>query len=399
MSIDILRGLTILTMLFVNDVAGVVGTPAWMLHAAPPDADGMTFVDVVFPAFLFIVGMAIPFAFGRRLERGAAPGALWGHILVRTASLLLIGVFMVNSESYDANAWLPKPVWALVMYAGVILVWNRPPPERTGPLGRRGMQALGAALLGVAALTYQGFGMEELVELRPHWWGILGLIGWAYLIACLAYWPLRRSTAGVLGVSALLYLLYFADAGGLFDGFRIPWIGIGGMWGTHAAVTVSGVVLGMALRPGTGSTAPAARIRWALVYAAGLAAAAVMLHAFADLHPAFFYNKIAATPAWGLASAAITAASWALVYWIVDVRRWTRWTPAVAPAGQNALFAFILAPIVYALFTLLARALGFDVYSWLGSSFAVGFWRAVVFAFAMTWLAGWLRTVGVRLRL
>ncbi len=48
-SIDALRGITILVMLFVNDVAGVRGTPAWMKHVSLPDADGMTFVDVVFP--------------------------------------------------------------------------------------------------------------------------------------------------------------------------------------------------------------------------------------------------------------------------------------------------------------------------------------------------------------
>ena len=69
-SLDALRGFTILVMIFVNDVAGVSGAPAWMKHIDPPDADGMTFVDVVFPAFLFIVGMSIPMALERRFERG-----------------------------------------------------------------------------------------------------------------------------------------------------------------------------------------------------------------------------------------------------------------------------------------------------------------------------------------
>ncbi len=66
-SIDILRGLTILVMIFVNDIAGVIGLPSWLKHIQPPDADGMTFVDVVFPAFLFIVGMSIPQSLGKRL--------------------------------------------------------------------------------------------------------------------------------------------------------------------------------------------------------------------------------------------------------------------------------------------------------------------------------------------
>src|SRR5437867_2108929 len=72
-SVDVLRGLTILVMMFVNDLHSVKGAPVWMKHIHPSDSDGMTFVDVVFPAFLFIVGMSIPFAIGRRLERGERP--------------------------------------------------------------------------------------------------------------------------------------------------------------------------------------------------------------------------------------------------------------------------------------------------------------------------------------
>ena len=45
-SIDTFRGITILVMIFVNDVAGVSGIPAWMKHM-PADADAMTFVDIV----------------------------------------------------------------------------------------------------------------------------------------------------------------------------------------------------------------------------------------------------------------------------------------------------------------------------------------------------------------
>ena len=50
-SIDVIRGLTILVMIFVNDIGNVPGTPKWMKHM-PTRSDGMTFVDLVFPAFL-----------------------------------------------------------------------------------------------------------------------------------------------------------------------------------------------------------------------------------------------------------------------------------------------------------------------------------------------------------
>ena len=63
-SVDALRGLTILLMIFVNDLGP--HAPSWMHHIQPPNADGMTLADVVFPAFLFIVGISIPLAIERR---------------------------------------------------------------------------------------------------------------------------------------------------------------------------------------------------------------------------------------------------------------------------------------------------------------------------------------------
>ena len=59
LSIDAFRGITIFVMVFVNDLAGTPGIPAWMGHM-PANADAMSFVDVVFPAFLFIAGMSVP---------------------------------------------------------------------------------------------------------------------------------------------------------------------------------------------------------------------------------------------------------------------------------------------------------------------------------------------------
>ena len=71
LSIDISRGLTMLVMIFVNDLASVKGLPWWTYHM-PPGVNGMTHVGVVFPAFLFIVGMAIPLSVQRRLEKNGS---------------------------------------------------------------------------------------------------------------------------------------------------------------------------------------------------------------------------------------------------------------------------------------------------------------------------------------
>src|SRR5712671_1829901 len=87
-SVDALRGLTILLMVFVNDLGR--GAPAWMLHIQPSNADGMTLADVVFPVFLFLVGVSIPLAFERARAAGKSTVAQLGHVLMRTATLLLM---------------------------------------------------------------------------------------------------------------------------------------------------------------------------------------------------------------------------------------------------------------------------------------------------------------------
>ena len=74
-SIDAFRGITILAMIFVNELAGIRDIPAWMKHMRAR-ADAMSFVDIVFPAFLFIAGMSIPFTFAYSNRRSWVPLSL-----------------------------------------------------------------------------------------------------------------------------------------------------------------------------------------------------------------------------------------------------------------------------------------------------------------------------------
>lgn len=81
-------------MIFVNDLASAGKVvPDWMMHyeLRHPDANGLTFVDLVFPAFLFIVGMAIPFALESRLSKGESLAKVALQVMTRTLSLLLLG--------------------------------------------------------------------------------------------------------------------------------------------------------------------------------------------------------------------------------------------------------------------------------------------------------------------
>src|SRR5258706_9069205 len=86
-------------------------------------ASGMAFVDVVFPAFLFIVGMSIPFALGSRIRKGIAVWKIVVDIVLRTLCLLLLGVFMVNEPSGSKSMGWPDGLWSTLMYIFAILAF------------------------------------------------------------------------------------------------------------------------------------------------------------------------------------------------------------------------------------------------------------------------------------
>ncbi len=391
-SLDALRGFTILVMIFVNDVAGVSGAPAWMKHVQPANADGMTFVDLVFPAFLFIVGMSIPFALERRLEKAASPMSVWIHVGLRTLSLLIIGVFMVNTEQISDAGVMHRSLWTLLMYAGVILVWLTPPAswsvsERTLTAMRMG----GVAMLLALAVIYRGPDAPGVIELRPYWWGILGIIGWSYLAASAVYLLARRNTTALLGAMGLLYCVAVADASGYFTGLLTQWINPGSI-GAHGGLTVSGVVVGVMLLPGSRLKTHGERVKWTILYGLGLAAAAHLLHAAADIHQIFIINKIYATLPFCLWSAAITAWIWVGFYWLLDVLNQRNWTYVLEHSGQNALLAYIMAPIFYSGLAFAVFILGTsNPYAELGSAFIPGLMRAIIFSIAVVWFAAFLR--------
>ncbi|MBA5687611.1 DUF5009 domain-containing protein [Rugamonas apoptosis] len=335
LALDAFRGVTILLMIFVNALAGVRGVPAWLEHA-PLGMDGMTVADVVFPAFLFIVGMSIPIATARRLAVGDTSWQLAQHIVGRTAGLLVLGVFMVNAESgfNEAVMGMSIHVWSLLFYGSALLVWHGQTFRRPGT--GVALRVSGAIALLVLAMLYRG-GTDGAQRLAPQWWGILGLIGWAYLIASTLHLLSRDRTMALAGAAAGCIGFYCAAQTGAFGL-------LAGQSGNaiHAAIVLCGVLMTrIFLAPGLPDIPQ--RYRHALLFAAVLLASGYVLR------PYFPISKIAATPSWALYSAAICVASFGVLYWLVDLRRIQRWTTLLRPAAANPLLTYIVPYIVYAL--------------------------------------------------
>src|SRR5665647_325194 len=94
-SIDVFRAVTMLLMIFVNDFWSLKGIPEWLEHARA-DQDFLGFSDIIFPCFLFIVGMAIPYAIRNRIDKGDSHIRILLHIALRSIALLVMGFFSMN---------------------------------------------------------------------------------------------------------------------------------------------------------------------------------------------------------------------------------------------------------------------------------------------------------------
>lgn len=180
-SIDILRGLTMLLMVFVNDLWSVGGVPHFLEHFEVFE-DGMGVADIVFPMFLFAMGMSIPYALENRFSKGYSGESTLGHILSRTFALVMMGAFTVNSEGefYSALGY-GKNVYRLLMVLGFFLVWNTYGKDFKW---RGWLQACGVAVLAFLACTVR---TADGGYFNSQWWGILGLIGWSYCFNAVTY--------------------------------------------------------------------------------------------------------------------------------------------------------------------------------------------------------------------
>lgn len=102
-SLDLLRGATIAAMILVNN-AGDEPSAYWPLRHA--EWNGWTPTDLIFPFFLFIVGVAMPFSLSSRMKRGATRPELLRHAVLRGIALFCIGLFLNGFPNhYYWHSW------------------------------------------------------------------------------------------------------------------------------------------------------------------------------------------------------------------------------------------------------------------------------------------------------
>lgn len=160
-SLDVFRGATIAGMILVNDPGDWGNVYAPLLHA---EWHGWTPTDLVFPFFLFAVGVAIPFALSRRLEAaGGELGPLYRQIVRRTLILLALGL-LLNWFPFIGRDWSTARIPGVLQRIAVVYLCAS---LAFVHLRRRGRLVLSVALLAAYWLALKlvpvpGFGAGDL---------------------------------------------------------------------------------------------------------------------------------------------------------------------------------------------------------------------------------------------
>ena len=301
-SLDLLRGATIAGMILVNNPGN--DSAYWPLKHA--EWNGWTPTDLVFPFFLFMVGVALVYSFQSRIARGDSPHRLMMHTFQRAVTIFVIGVILNGLFEFHLSTWRIAGVLQRIAICYLIASLFTLYASRRVRIG-----VIVACLVGFWVLMryvpVPGFGVpgQDIPILHPDW--------------NLTAWLDRRVMMGHL-----------------YEGTRDP----EGILSTIPAIATCllGVLTGEYLRS---SNTPLVKARnlffWGVV---GLAAGK-----FWGIW--FPINKKLWTSSYVLFVVGFALVCLALCYWLVDVRGWKgKWKEPFLMFGTNALTAYIVAELL-----------------------------------------------------
>ena len=350
-SLDAFRGLTIAGMILVNN-------PGSWSYVYPPLAHaewhGWTPTDLIFPYFLFILGVALPFSFGRRLAEGAERGELLRHVARRSLILIGLGLMMRAVPAFD---------FEVMRWPGVL-------------------QRIGLVYFAAAALYLW-------LDARGRWvaTGSLLLAHWALL----ALVPVPGYGAGDLSQDGNLaaYVDRLLMEGHLWRPTWDP----EGLLSTVPAVATA--LLGIF----TGEWLQSGRPGRELTRGMFLAAATLVSVGLA-WHVVFPINKNLWTSSYVVFTAGTALLVFGALYWMIDVRRWRgRWHVPLVVYGMNAIAVFVASGMVTKAMTgiRIGGSDGTSLYGWIYENLFRS-WAGDYngsFAFAVSYVALWLALMWV----
>jgi predicted acyltransferase len=303
-SLDAFRGATIAAMILVNNPGNGQTTFAPLLHAK---WNGWTFTDLVFPFFLWMVGLAMTFSYARRVEEGADKGKLLLHTLRRAALIFLLGLALNGFPNYHlASLRIPGVLQRIAicyLIGSIIFLYTK----------WRGQLA---AIAGLCTVYWM---LMTLVPVPGYGPGVLDPVG------NFGQWVDQVLLSGHMYSQTKVW-----DPEGLVS--TLPAI----------ANVLFGALFGTLLRKP--DLTPAEKTSWILFLGACLAFLGSFLNLFMPI------NKQLWTPSFAVFTSGMAALTFGCFYWVIDVLGYQRWCRWLVIYGMNAI-------ALYALSGLFARLL------------------------------------------
>ena len=387
-SIDIVRALTMVLMIFVNDLWSIENIPGWLEHVKS-GVDGIGLADVVFPAFLFIVGLSLPYSINNRRGKGDNDWQLVMHVLIRSLALLIMGVFLVNGETFNAEATgMARVLWYPLCCLSFILIWNSY-PSSINKYFIWFARIAGVATLLTLSIIYRGGEGENVRYFSPQWWGILGLIGWAYLASGLITILSKNNFLIILAGWAFFCILSMVDKAGLIPRHSIVSFIPGAIrGGTLTGLTMGGVLTSFIFQYFINRKDNKSLTVVLLLFSALLIGLSIITRPYWGL------AKLGATPAWLYLCSAFTILTFLAIYWTADVAGKAKWFNLIKPAGTATLLCYLVPYFAYAIRT----ALNLQLPEALRTD-GIGLIKSFLFALLCTVITGILIRIGIRLKL
>lgn len=319
--------------------------------------------DMIQPAFMFMVGVAMPFSLSRRLREGQSWERQFGHVLWRSFVLVALAVFLASKNAKQTSFVFTNVLGQIGLgYTFLFL------------LAGRGRKVQGLALAGIALVTWAAFALSPLppADFDYEATGVKAEeLNEVVLPGFFAHWNKNSNFAS-------RFDLWFLN---LFPHER-PFRGQPGGYATLNFVPslitmILGLLVGERLRS-------EGDLRSKLLWMLRLSGGCLVLGLLAGWGICPIIKRIW-TPSWAFFSGGIVTGILALLFWLVEMRGWRRWTWPFVVVGMNSV-------AVYLMDQLLAGWVAQTLKIHLGQEIFAGPWGGMgqrVAVLLVIWCAAW----------
>lgn len=251
----------------------------------------------------------------------------------------------------------------------------------------RYLQLAGIALLVFLAIAYKGGPTGEGL-MKTQWWGILGLIGWAYAINALAYLFSKGNLIFIIVLWLAFNLLSALGNLGFLTGIQAPFNYFSTWYmGSIPAFTAAGMLASLIFKKVSKD-----KLIRALSILVLLGVASIVY----GLSTRYIWgiSKVPGTPSWVAVCTGIGFLSFVLFYFVADIKKKTSWAKIILPAGTATLTCYLIPYFTYPLRTLT----GVQLPQVLNTG-SIGLLSSLCFALLVVVFTGWLQKKGFTLKL